>query len=343
MQQFPELAARLPWLHLANLPTPLERATALESAAGFGPLWVKRDDLSDDHFGGGKPRKLELLLGEAVAQGWQRVISFGGVGSNQALATAIHGRRLGLDVVLELGAQPPSAEVTMALRAMARTGAELRLVPGVSDAERRALSALKRKGREAPWVIPVGGTSPLGNLAYVDAAFELRDQIRAGVAPAPDRIFVAGGTLGTAAGLALGLRLAGLDTQLVVVRASSAGYSNRGVLERHVAQTWDYARSLDPTLPEVKLDAGRIRLDGSELGAGYGRATEHGHAALRLAQSTEHWRLENTYTAKALAALLAQKPRGVSLLWLTQSAVTPPLSDDAGAELPASLARYLRG
>jgi D-cysteine desulfhydrase len=340
MRWYPALAGRLPWVSLGALPTPVERAAELERLAGFGPIFAKRDDLSSPDWGGGKTRKLELLLAEAVARRQKTVITFGGVGSNQAVATAVHGRRLGLRVVLALGGQPPSDTVRARLLEMLGAGAELRYVLGVNAAERTAAEDWRRRGEAAPWVIPVGGTNALGSLAYVDAALELAEQIRAGALPEPDVIYLAAGTLGTAAGLCLGVRLAGLRSRVVAVRASSPDFSSRRELGRLVAETVRYARSLDPGFPSVELDPTTIAIDGSELGRGYGYETAHGRAARELALSSEKWQLDDTYTAKALAALLKTRPRGVSLFWLTQSATRARVVPGDPSKLPAPLRAY---
>lgn len=339
MRRFPRLAERLPWVTLAKLPTPIQRASQLEQATKLGPVFAKRDDLSSPLFGGGKPRKLELLLGEALARGFEKVVTFGGVGSNQALATAVHGRRLGLRVRLELAAQPPSEEIESKLLAMLGQHAELAVVSGVADAEHRARAALASKGKAAPWVIPAGGTSPLGNLAFADAALELAEQVQAGALPEPDAIYVAAGTLGSAVGLCLGAFLGGLRTQVVAVRASTPSISSEGAFRRLYGETIAYARRLDPSFPAPELASGAFRIDGGALGTGYGRATPDGRRARQLAAECEGWELEDTYTAKALAALIARRPAGVSVFWLTQSAVLPGVAGDY-ADLPAPLARY---
>jgi D-cysteine desulfhydrase len=340
MRWYPGVADRLPWVTLGTLPTPLERADQLERSAGFGPIFAKRDDLSSPDWGGGKTRKLELLLGEAVAARHEAVITFGGVGSNQALATAVHGRRLGLRVLLSLGGQPPSDAVRERLLAMLGTGAELRHVLAVNPAQRAAQADFRRKSGAAPWVIPVGGTNPLGNLAFVDAALELAEQIRAGMAPEPDAIYLGGGTLGTMAGLCVGVRLAGLRSRVVAVRASSPDLSSRRELGRLVAETVRYARGLDPSFPSVELDPATFAIDGSELGRGYGYETARGRAARQLALGTEQWQLDDTYTCKALAALLRTRPPGVSLFWLTQSATPARVVPGDPSGLPPPLRHY---
>ena len=94
---FPALRARVPWVSLGVLPTRVDDAGAVLSGAGSsGELWLKRDDLSSSIYGGNKLRLLEHLLGEARSRGVVRVYSSGAVGSNFALATAVHAPRVGL-------------------------------------------------------------------------------------------------------------------------------------------------------------------------------------------------------------------------------------------------------
>jgi D-cysteine desulfhydrase len=101
-RHFPRLRAALPRAELARLPTPVESAPELARELGLGALWIKRDDRAADPYGGNKVRKLELYLGQALAEKRRAVLTFGGVGSNHALATAVHARRLGLEVILAL-------------------------------------------------------------------------------------------------------------------------------------------------------------------------------------------------------------------------------------------------
>src|SRR5262249_30467592 len=97
---------------------------------GIRSLWVKRDDLSGEAYGGGKVRKLELLLGDARRAGARTVITSGGVGSNHAVATAIYATRLGMRVVLALLPEPPDDRVRQNLLADLAAGAELHLARG---------------------------------------------------------------------------------------------------------------------------------------------------------------------------------------------------------------------
>jgi D-cysteine desulfhydrase len=334
----------VPRLALADLPTPVEPARRLGQRAGLDSLYVKRDDLCGALYGGGKTRKLELLLADAREAGARSVITFGGAGSNQAVATALYAAQFGLRATLLLAAQTGSEHLRRNLLAAHRAGAALRFVPGVAEAEAEArrLAARAPHG-QAPYLIPPGGSSPLGNLAFINAALELAEQIAAGQMPAPDFLYVAMGTMGCAVGLALGLKAAGLKTQVVAVRASSPDTSSEPGLLAMAKETVAYARRLDPSFPELALRRGDVQIAVKHLGAGYGRPTPEGLRAIDAAREEEGWALEPTYTGKALAALLAGAPAldgKVVLFWNTHS--SRPLAVDGvdPRSLPAAFQAY---
>ncbi|WP_235880215.1 1-aminocyclopropane-1-carboxylate deaminase/D-cysteine desulfhydrase [Polyangium aurulentum] len=343
MRAYPGLAARVPRVPLALLPTPVERASRL-GQPGLASLYIKRDDQSGALHGGGKTRKLEFLLAEAQRAGARAVVTFGGAGSNHAVATALYASHVGLHTILMLAAQPGSDHVRENLLAMRRAGAEIRLVPGVAEAEARARRLWARSAPgEAPFVLPAGGTSPLGNLAYINAALELAEQVGAGQMPVPDALYVAMGTMGCVVGLAIGLKLAGLRTKVVAVRASSPETSSEARLFALIDSTVAYARGLDPAFPAVRLSRSDVEIAGAYLGRGYAQPTAAGLSAIALARETEGLSLEPTYTGKALAALLASAEalRGkVVLFWNTHNG--RPLQTDGvdPRSLPSSFWHY---
>jgi 1-aminocyclopropane-1-carboxylate deaminase/D-cysteine desulfhydrase-like pyridoxal-dependent ACC family enzyme len=316
--------AAIPRVRLATLPTPVERAASLGSALGI-ELWIKRDDRTSAVYGGGKARKLELLLAEALAAGAERVATSGGVGSHHALATALFGRQLGLEVRLYLLPQPPTEEVADTLLGCRAAGAELVLVdrvPAVADAHG----------------IAPGGSSPLGNVAFVNAGFELAEQVRAGVLPEPDDLYVALGTMGSAAGLAIGLQAAGLRTRVIAVRASNRGTSTTAKVEAAVAETLAYLRARDPSFPDVNVE---LAIEGAQLGRGYARPTEAGSAAAALFAAHTGRGLDATYTAKAFAAVVAARGSGRRVLfWDTHHAGAIDTGGLRPVDLPVALRPY---
>ena len=156
------------------MPTPVER---LALALDVAEVLVKRDDLTSARYGGNKVRKLDFLLGDALAQGAQSVLTFGAYGSNHALATAVHARALGLEPHVVLSPQEPGPFAARTLLAHAGLETQIHLVDGW-DGRREAVHAkraLVERDGVAPYIIPMGGTCPLGALGYVSAAFELAE------------------------------------------------------------------------------------------------------------------------------------------------------------------------
>jgi D-cysteine desulfhydrase len=311
-ERFPRLDGRVPRVPLGAFPTPVEEATDLGRALGCG-LWIKRDDVSGEAYGGGKVRKLELFLGDALRRaeargsGERLVVTFGGVGSNQAVATAIYGAKLGLSVRLWLAPQPASDLVTENLARLAESSADVRRCDGVADAESKALREAARDPTQ--YVIPAGGTSPLGTLSFVSAGLELAADFRAGRVPLPARIYAALGSGGSVVGLSLGLAIANVDTTIVAVRASSPETSSVSRLRAHAERTIAFARSLDASFPDVERPLANVAIEGRFLGAGYGAPTREGERARALAREVGLV-LEPVYTAKTLAALAADAKSG---------------------------------
>ena len=190
-RRFPALAGALPRLRLGMFPTPVERLEALGERVGVRELWLKRDDRAAVELGGSKVRKLELSLAAARAAGARHVLTFGGVGSNHALATAFYGKQVGLKVALFLLAERPSARVQNVLRAMLSYDATVNASHGSAE---DVLRFSREHAGEKPWVIAAGGSSAIGDIGYVSAALELVEQIERGELPEPRTLVVAAGT-----------------------------------------------------------------------------------------------------------------------------------------------------
>lgn len=339
-RRFPQLHERLPWIPLAHLPTPVEPLPI----AGRAHCWVKRDDISAEPYGGNKVRKLEFLLGHARARGARRLITVGAAGSHHALATTIYGKQLGFDVTLVLFPQPLTQHVRDILLLDQAYGAELRytrrmeMVPAALFA-----TSLKYRSQRA-FNIPPGGSDAIGTLGYVDAALELAEQIAAGEMPEPTAIVVAAGTLGTAAGLALGLKLAGITTRIRAVRITSRIVTNERVLARLIrgAETVLRRHGVESNVAEEAINS--VELLHTYIGRGYGHETPAGAAATAsFEQLGLH--LDPTYTAKAAAAMIEAGSASdeTILFWQTLSAAEPTaqLANVTEADLPAPFQAYL--
>jgi D-cysteine desulfhydrase len=292
-----------PRVELAALPTPLHPLRRLSEALGV-EVWVKRDDLTGLGLGGNKARKLEFLAGAALAEHADVLVTGGGPGSNHAQVTAAAAARLGLRCHIVLYGDPPVPEPAN-LRLCRLLGAEVHFT---GDSERASVDAeLPRRCRileqdgHSPYAIPRGGASPVGCTGYVEAAFELGDQLRAG-GVAPTRLYLATGSCGTQAGLVLGGALCGASYRVVGITVSR---DRDECIDRIRALIGEAAELLGAQPAETIVDV----LDG-HIGPGYGKPSPEGREAAGLAAKTEGLLLDQTFTAKAMAALVADVRSG---------------------------------
>jgi 1-aminocyclopropane-1-carboxylate deaminase/D-cysteine desulfhydrase-like pyridoxal-dependent ACC family enzyme len=345
--RFPALRDRFHRIPLGRYPTPVERQE-IETEAGAVPLLVKRDDLCGREYGGNKVRKLEFLLAAARARGAERVITAGATGSHHALATAVYGRQLGFAVTLVLFPQKRTQHVRDVLLMDHALGAELRFARRMESVPFALLTARLAHRRQLTYVIPPGGSDAIGTLGYVSAGLELAAQIADGSAARPAAIHVAAGTLGTAAGLALGLAAAELDIPVVATRITARMVTNIGMLRRLLTRTHALLQRHGADMPPVAAALERITLTHDQFGDGYGRPTPAGAVATERFAAVG-LTLDTTYTAKAAAGLLAAAANGAGdgaplMFWHTLSSVAPHQLIDAELvdTLPAKFADYLR-
>jgi D-cysteine desulfhydrase len=232
-------------------------------------------------------------------------------------------------------------------------GADLHLLADREAALRGAVALRERlrseSGRE-PLVIPFGGTTPASTLGFVNAALELAEQIEAGELPEPDLLYVTLGSMGTAAGLVLGLRVAGLSTRVIAVQviADDAGDAQR--LLDLVTETESVLHGLDGSFPVSEWSVDDFDVAKGFVGEGYAVPAPEAAEAIALAADAAGLVLEATYTAKTLAALLAHGRTGVlagrnALFWNTYNSrdITPLAQRGDPEHLPEGLREYLHG
>jgi D-cysteine desulfhydrase len=345
----PALADALPWLSLGELPTPLEDAPALAARLRIGALAVKRDDLTSPLYGGNKVRKLEYVLPDALARGCDSVVTYGSVGSNHALATAVFATRLGLTAHAVLVDQPPAPAVAQKLRYLLHLGAVIHRATSFAHSHQVCgeIRAAHPGGPELVGEIPWGGSNWLGATGFVSAALELARQLE-GTAP-PDFLYAAGGTMGTVVGLALGLRAAGLPTRIVAPRAVETRPGAEARVGEAVAEVNRELHARDATFPLFDDPVGNIELRPEFYGPGYAEATPEATEAVGLMKELQQVRLETTYTGKAFAGLVADARSGRLagkrvVFWNTYNSAPYPaaLPDVDVSALPAEFRHYLR-
>ncbi|WP_027797129.1 D-cysteine desulfhydrase family protein [Paraburkholderia acidipaludis] len=302
--------SRFPRHALLEGPTPIQLLPRLSAHLGGINIYVKRDDLNGLGGGGNKLRKLEFLIGEALAGGADTIITVGARQSNHARLTAAAAARVGLHCELVLTRAVPRFDADYIdngnILLDGLLGARVHDLPGSANAlqyaEERA-NELRAKGRNV-YVCPLGGSSPAGCLGYADCAAEIVAQSSA-AGLTFDRIVVPNGSGGTHAGLVAGWVALGRDPSIVSAFTvlGKAGQARTTTLEK-ANQT---ARLINAGL---SVDSAAISIDEGQLGPGYGIPTEGMRAAVRLMASTEGLLLDPVYGGKAFAGLLQNASSG---------------------------------
>ena len=337
---FPALVERLPWVPLGLRRTPVE-VIRLETATGAREVLVKRDDLSGELYGGNKLRKLEFILAEAERRGAGRLITAGAAGSHHALATTLYGRIRGFEVELVLFPQSLTDHVREILLMAHAAGARLRFVRRMEMVPLGIAAARARHWRQKPYVVAPGGSDAVGTLGYVNAGLELAEQLGE-MQVRPAAVHVAAGTLGTAAGLAIGLALAGVMLPVRATRITGRIVANERALRSLIAGALARLRACDIDVPDTDDIARSVQLRHQHIGSGYGRETEAGREATRVFASAGLL-LDPTYTAKAAADLLSTPPDEPVLFLHTLSATAPVdlVRKADPATLPIPFRRYI--
>lgn len=288
----------LPRVRLLDGPTPLQPIPRFAAALGGSvDVWIKREDLGPLAFSGNKLRNLEFLLGAALAEGANAVVTSGRRWSNHCRLTAAAGSRLGLAVHLVISGPPlpsPNLELIELL------GGKIHQAAADDRDERERLVDEARRDLEAAGhrvtVIPVGGSSAVGAWGQVMAALELAEQLEE-ASVWPDAIVLASATGGTQAGLLVGSHIAfDRPPRVVGVVASQGADALRDVIEPKVRELAAMTGSEPPVT--------RVELDDRQLGPGYGVPTARSRQATELLARTEGILVDPVYTAKALAGLI---------------------------------------
>ncbi len=324
-EHYPVLQTRIPYVQLAQLPTPITRCCAMQQDLHCPAIFIKRDDATGSCglYGGNKVRKLEFLLGDALQRGARKIITFGCVGTNHGLATACYSKKLGLDCLLMLKHQPNSPIVRQNLLLDHYFKAEIAVYN--NDAERMEALNLFLETDADSYFFPTGGSVPLGVLGYVNAALEFKKQIEDAVMPEPDYIYMPIGSCGTVAGLLLGFRLVGIKSKIVAVAVEpeKKEYALEECTKKLFYETNELLHGYDGTIPLFEFPDEQLIISKDFCGIEYGAWLPSVKCAADYFQETENIVLEGTYSAKAVAALMhdiknkVRKKDEVMLLWNT--------------------------
>ncbi len=343
--RFPTLGERLPRMRLGSLPTPV-RAVDVQLDSGIRQLSVKCDDLTGIIYGGNKVRKLEYIFPSARDKKCRRLATFGAVGSNSALATALYARQAGFECSCFLMHQAKTAQIPATLNMHIQNDTELVRYGG--SYHKRVQTLRDHLWGKDAWVLPLGGSSWRGTVGFVAAGLELAAQIAAGEISKPDRIYVGTGTMGTAIGIALGFAIAELDIEVHAVRASDSAITNEHLMQNLAEKTVLMMHRLDDSFPADLASRINIRLRNNYFGEGYAHSTPEAEDAIVFAKEQLDVRLESTYTGKAMAALLADLRKAETealniLFWNTYYAMPVTVPTDHPLDesaLPEEFLRY---
>lgn len=335
---------------LAALPSALEPAPRLGAAIGAPDLLAKRDDVAGSPYGGNKVRKLEYLLGDALARGCDAVVTYGAAGSNHALATAVYARQAGLGCYAVLTDQVDTPWVANTLRWHKLVGTTMVPAGGwqESRAEAARIKATHPTGAERVYDVPWGGSSPLGSLGFIDAADELAAQVAATGHTGRVRVYLPCGTMGSVAGLVVGFARARLPVTVVSVKVVPQEVVDAGAV---LALAHEIGRLLPAgTAPAAAELAARLEFRGEFAGPGYALPTDETREAVALAKDLAGLKLDTTYSGKALACLVADARSGrlagqLPVFWLTWNSRPYPagLADVDPASLPPALRKFFAG
>jgi D-cysteine desulfhydrase len=295
-RRFPELRESLPHVHLGSRPTAVR---ALEQIAPNTSLWLKDDGMfGDGGWGGNKVRKLEWLLPDALRRRRETILTFGGLGTNWGLATALYAREYGLRTALALIDQPVDDHVRAQLTRLQASGAAIHFTHTKARTIARLpwLLARHSSGGRLPYLLPAGGSSPVGVLGYVETALEIADQVASGALPLPSHVVCAVGTGGTLAGLTLGFRIAGLPTRTVGVVVNDALRLDAPRLARLTQRCADLLRARGAQLDVGAITPGDLEVRTEWLGPGYGHPLEEAEPVRTRARALEGLDLDPVYT-----------------------------------------------
>jgi L-cysteate sulfo-lyase len=312
----------LPRFPLAQLPTPIERLTRLSRELGGPELLIKRDDQTGLALGGNKTRKLEFLVGDALAQGADTLVTVGAAQSNHCRQAAAAAAKAGLGCELIFnGEKPDVPNGNLLLNRL--FGAKEHWIDRSQRVEKlRELSEQLRAQGRKPYAITVGGSNGIGATGYVVAMIELMEQLRAS-GQMVDHILFGTSSGGTQAGIELGARITGFKGKLHGLSIDKNDPEHLEY-ENEVAQIANECAAYVGS--DVRLSKAEVSVVYGFMGEGYGVVGDLEREAIRLMARCEGIVLDPVYVGRAFGALVALIRKGVfkrgetTLFWHTGGA-----------------------
>lgn len=292
-----------PRIKLGHLPTPLEPMDRLSKELGGPRIWVKRDDCTGLSSGGNKTRKLEFLMADARQKRADTIITQGATQSNHARQTAAAAAKLGYEchILLEdrTGSNNPQYNFNGNVLLDQLHGATIAKRPSGADmaAEMEKLAAQLSSAGKKPYIIPGGGSNPIGALGYVNCAAELIEQA-AEIGLTIDALIHATGSSGTQAGLVAGLTALESDIHLL-------GIGVRAPREKQESMVYDLAcKTIDFLGMGGQVARNSIRANCDYVGPGYGLPTKGMQDAIKMLARLEGLLFDPVYSGKGLDGLI---------------------------------------
>ncbi len=292
-------------LNMFSRPTPLHELPRLQEALGCKPrIFIKRDDLTQSGLGGNKNRKLDFVMAKAQSDGADTIITWAGVQSNHCRQTLAAAKHLGMECHLILGGEePPARQGNLLYFTILK--ANLHFVPDNDDLDKVAQGLaddLRKRGRK-PFIVPIGASTPLGALGYVESAKEAIEQgkdlgVRFGHA------FVATGSAGTQAGIVVEAREACPAMKIHGVSVSRDSAQQQESVANLVNETYGLLGINE------RVTSDDIIVHDQYYGGQYAVPTEAGNEAIRLVAETEGVLLDPVYTGKAMSGMIDMLRKG---------------------------------
>ena len=301
--------AKFPKVRLGHLPTPLEPMDRLSEILGGPRLWVKRDDCTGLSSGGNKTRKLEFLMADAQSKGADTIITQGATQSNHARQTTAAAAKLGMECHILLEDRTGSNDNNYILNGNVLLdrlhGASVSKRSGGTDMNLEMqdfADALIEKGKK-PYIIPGGGSNPIGALGYVNCARELTEQASE-IGLKIDALVHATGSAGTQAGLVAGL--AAIQSSIHLL-----GIGVRAPKDKQEQMVFDLAQKTADYLDTgIEIERDKVRAICDYVGAGYGLPTDGMIKAVKLLAQSEGLLFDPVYSGKGLDGLIDQIKKG---------------------------------
>ncbi|MBT6190903.1 MAG: D-cysteine desulfhydrase [Tateyamaria sp.] len=301
--------AKFPRVRLGHLPTPLEPMDRLSEELGGPRLWVKRDDCTGLSSGGNKTRKLEYLMADAQQKGADTIITQGAIQSNHARQTTAAAAKLGMQchILLEDRTNSNNENYIMNGNVLLDRlhGATVSKRSGGTDMNTEMATFAEtviQNGRK-PYIIPGGGSNPIGALGYANCARELAEQA-ADIGLKIDALVHATGSSGTQAGLVAGLAAIQSDIHLL-------GIGVRAPQDKQEQMVFDLAqRTADHMGTGLTINRADVRANCDYVGPGYGMPTQGMIDAVKLLAQTEGLLFDPVYSGKGLDGLIDQIRKG---------------------------------